>query len=116
MKLAGFFFITTITAAILALFLPWWTAAIAAAIVAFVMDVPTAKAFALGFAALSFLWLSYALFIEIQATTLTPLSQRIADVFKVGNANYIYLITAIIGGLTGGLGASCGSSIRSIFK
>ena len=99
--------------AILQLFFPWWIVVIVAAVISFWADYTPTKAFAIAFAAVSALWLTYALFIDM--STVSILTSKIAAIFTVSNAT-LFTLTSFIGGFEAGLGGTTGSLFRQIFK
>ena len=99
--------------AVLQLFFPWWIVVVVAGIISFWADYTPAKSFATAFAAISTLWLSYALFIDM--STASILSSKIAEVFTVSNTT-LFTLTSFVGGFAAGLGGTTGSLFRQIFK
>ena len=93
------------------LYLPWWSIAICAFIVAvFILQHPF-KAFLAGFAGIFLLWLFFAW--SIDAANEQILSHKIAQIFPLGGMSFLLvLITALVGGLVAGLAALSGSYLR----
>lgn len=109
------FIISTLLTALLAfaagLYLPWWSIAIASFLVAVSIYQPPFLAFLTGFAGLFLLWLLLAW--GIDAANDSVLAVRISVLMGFGESPVLLiLITALIGGITGGLGALTGSLAR----
>ena len=104
--------ITALLAFICGLFLPWWGIAIAAFIVALVINQSGGRSFLSGFIALLILWMGIALWIDSNNNSV--LSKKIAMVLPLGgNTLLLILITSIVGGLVAGLAALTASFLRS---
>ena len=94
------------------LWLPWWCIAIAGFISALMIGQSPAKAFLGGFTGIFLLWILLAWWIDIQNRGI--LSHKIAMILPLnGNSFLLILVTAIVGGLVGGLAAATGSLLRS---
>lgn len=102
--------------------LPWWSVAIIAGIIAFLLNTQ-AKSFLTGFVAVSLLWgvLAY----QLNAANGQLLAQKVSLMFNtneimdnLGGLNPLRLIylTAILGGCIGGLGAMSGNYARKVFS
>jgi hypothetical protein len=102
----------TITLSFIAgLYLPWWSIALVAFLVALLIKQKIAWAYLSAFTAIFFLWGGLAIFINIRNKGV--LAQKIAQLFPLnGNAFYLLLLTAMIGGLVAGFAAMSGSSLR----
>ncbi len=93
------------------LFLPWWSIAIAAFIVAVAIPQKPGKNFAAGFTALLLLWGSLSFYISSNNQHL--LAHKISLLLlKIDNPYYLIAATAFIGALVGGLAALTGSFLR----
>ena len=109
------FFITLILTALLAfafcLFLPWWSIAIAAFVVAALIPQKPGKAFYTAFIALLLLWggLSFWMSNNNHHVLAHKISQLI---LKLDNPMLLILITALIGALVAGFAALAGSYLR----
>ncbi len=107
-----------IVAAILALimqqFLPWWIIAIATFAVAFFAATSALQGFSIGFLAIGLLWLGLAWWID--SSTGSILTEKIAILFNVNSVTLVLSITALIGGLVGGLGGLSGYYCQKLFK
>jgi hypothetical protein len=111
------FFVSIVLIALLAfacgLYFPWWSIAVASFIVALLIVQRPLWSFLAGFAAVFILWL--LLVLTINAANDGILAHRIGLVIGVGESALI-MITALIGGIVGGLGALTGSLLVSFFR
>jgi len=111
MKLVTKIFLIAILAFVLEQFLPWWSIAIAAFLVEIVMGTPKGKAFVAGFVGIFLLWAIVAFLIDNANQHI--LSTKMANVLPLGgSAIAIILVTALIGGLLGGLAAASGNELK----
>jgi hypothetical protein len=95
------------------LFLPWWSIAIIAFLVALLVPQSIGRSFLAGFTGIFLLWFLLALWIDIKNNHL--LSQKIAQLFRLGNASLLLVVvTALIGALVGGFAAMSGASLRPV--
>lgn len=102
--------------------LPWWSVAIIAGLIAFLLNTK-AKSFLTGFTAIALLWGFLAYHLNVANGEL--LAGKVAAMFSVnetisnlGGLNPLRLVymTAILGGLVGGLGAMTGNYTRKILS
>ena len=106
------FILTTLLSFIAGLYFPWWSIAIIAFLVALLVHQRAGMSFASGFSALLLLWSGLASWINTENENI--LSARIGELLGIGNNPFLLiLITGVIGGLVGGLGAMSGSFLRS---
>jgi hypothetical protein len=99
----------------LGLYLPWWSIAIAAFIVAMAVQLKPGYAFLSGFLALLFFWSSLAWFISIKNDHI--LAHKISLlILKVDNPFLLIIVTGVLGALLAGLSALSGSLLRSIIR
>jgi hypothetical protein len=92
------------------LFMPWWSIALVAFIVAIVIRPSIAMGFFSGFAGIFLLWAIVALWIDIKNEHI--LSHKIAQLFPLGGSSVLLiLVTAFIGALVGGFAAMSGASL-----
>jgi hypothetical protein len=113
------FFLATMLTALLSfiagLFLPWWSIAIVAFIVALLMKQFIGRSFLAGFLGIFLLWTIVALWIDLKNESI--LSHKIAQIFPLGGSSFLLiLVTAVIGGLVGGFAAMSGASLISYKK
>ncbi len=95
-------------------FFPFWSIAVVAALVGFLFKYEnSAASFAAGTAAVTLLWSSYAIFLNV--ANANQLANQIGVLFTVG-AGYLVPVTGLIGGLLGGFGAQTGTLLRKVFE
>ncbi len=111
MKFIASLIVTALLSFAACLFLPWWTIAIAAFIVAALIPQSPAKSFFTGFTALLLLWGGLSFWISNNNEHL--LAHKISILLlKMDNPWILIFATALIGALVGGLGALTGSFVR----
>jgi hypothetical protein len=99
---------TIVICFLLQFFLPWWTLAIGAFVVAFLFDSKSFPSFAAGFLGVAILWLAWAGLITIVTDSI--LTTKLNQLLPINS----FIITALVGGLVGGLGALTGSLFRKL--
>jgi hypothetical protein len=99
---------TIVFCAVLQFFLPWWTLAIGAFVVAFLFDNKSFPAFAAGFLGVILLWLGVAAYISMVTDSI--LTSKLNQLLPINS----FVITALVGGLVGGLSALTGSLFRKL--
>jgi hypothetical protein len=115
MRLLVAILLTSLLSFVAGLFFPWWSLAIAAFLVAVIVQQRSGKAFLAGFLGVFLLWGLLAFIIDTRNEGY--LSARIAELLPLGGkALLLILVTAFIGGLVGGFGAMTGSFLRSVNK
>ncbi|GAB3501161.1 hypothetical protein GCM10027341_27620 [Spirosoma knui] len=93
------------------LFLPWWSLALVAFLVCFWRSNTATKSFLAGFVGIALVWLIYALIIQWQ--TDGAYVGRISQLLFQTNTTVLpALVTAILGGLVGGLAGVSGYFVR----
>lgn len=93
------------------LYLPWWSVAVAAFIVAALIPQKPLASFFAGFTAIFILWLALVIFISNANGNV--LAHKISLlVLKIDNLVMLMFVTALIGAFLGGLGALTGSFVR----
>jgi hypothetical protein len=110
------FFLATILTALICfiagLYLPWWSIAIVAFLIALLIPQRLFNHFLSGFLGVFLLWFILAMWIDVKNESI--LSHRIAQLFHLGTASILLIIiTAFVGGLVGGFAAMSGGSLRS---
>jgi uncharacterized membrane protein YhaH (DUF805 family) len=95
-------------------FLPWWVVAIAAFLTAFLIGKTSGQSFWSGFSAVFIVWTVLALFKSIPNDHI--LAKRVATLFQLPNWLLLLFITALIGGLVGGMSALSGVLLKKIFR
>ena len=100
-------------AALAEYFLPWWTLAVVAFLVASFIVMHPGKAFLAGFLAIALLWAGWALWWDVPNQHI--LSGRMARLFQLPVPALFLVVTALVGGLLGGLAAWSGALVRRAF-
>ncbi|QIL76290.1 hypothetical protein [Hymenobacter sp. HDW8] len=105
------FLLILIVATAAQLVLPWWSITPIALVLAFVLGRRGWGAFLAGFAGVGLGWLALASWLNIQNEG--HLSHRVAELIPLGgNGWLLVLVTAVLGGLVGGLAALAGVWLR----
>jgi hypothetical protein len=99
---------------LLQLFLPWWIIAVVAFGAALWKATNGSYAFWSGFLAIMAVWLLMASFTHIRTDGL--LTSRVAALFGLPASFLLILITAIVGGVVGGMAALSGYFVRQAIK
>jgi hypothetical protein len=107
MKFAIQLVVTSVVCFILQSFLPWWTIAVGAFTVAYLLGNKGFSSFAAGFIGVAILWIGMAFYID--ALTHSILTEKINRLLPI-NA---FLATLLVGGLVGGFASLTGSLMRS---
>src|SRR3569623_3691394 len=109
------FLIILILSFISSFFLPWWAAAAIAFLAAMFIGKTSAKAFLSGFGAIFVLWVILALIKSIPNDNI--LASRVIQLFPLPHQwILLLLITALLGGLVGGMAALSGLLTRKAFR
>lgn len=111
------FFVSILLIALLSfaagLYLPWWSLALVAFIVAALIHQRAGMAFLSGFLALFLLWGIIAFIIDQRNQHI--LSSKIATLLPLGGSSMLLiLITSLIGALVAGFAAMAGSYLRRV--
>jgi hypothetical protein len=115
MKFISSLFLMALLSFSLCIFLPWWSIAIVCFVVAVCIPQKNWLSFMAGFISLFLLWYGLSFWMSFQNGHL--LANRISTlILKQENSFLLVLITALIGGMVGGLAALSGSLIRKIFS
>jgi hypothetical protein len=99
--------ITIVVCFILQSFLPWWTMAVGAFTVAYLIGNKGFPSFVAGFVAISILWVGMAFYID--ALTNSILTEKINRLLPL-NA---FVATLVVGGLVGGFASLTGALMKS---
>ena len=95
--------------------LPWWVVAIVAFLAALVIGKTSGQSFWSGFAAVFVAWTILALLKSIPNENI--LAGRVVQLFPLPhNWIWVLLVTALIGGLVGGMGSLTGILLKKAFK
>ena len=92
------------------LYLPWWTIAVVAFVVAGLIPQNPARSFLAGFSALFLLWGSLAWVISNNNEHL--LAKKVALILSMGSPTILIVATAFMGALVAGFAALAGSYLR----
>ena len=115
MKFLVSIFLTALVSFAFGLYLPWWSVAIAGFIVSFFLYQRPISAFIAGFLGIFFLWGGLTLIRSVSNDHI--LAHRISILILSRDSPYLLiLVSSIIGGITGGMGALCGSLLRRLRK
>lgn len=93
--------------------LPWWILAVVAFALAFWLARRAGSAFWAGFGGVGLGWLGLSLFFHLRNDGL--LTSRVATLFTLPQPWLLLLITAVVGGLVGGVAALTGYFFRRAF-
>src|ERR1700761_677429 len=105
------FLIILVLSFVCSFFMPWWAVAVAAFAAALFINKKPVHAFWSGFLAIFILWTVWALFKSIPNDN--ALAGRVIPLFPLPHSwLLLLLITAIIGGLVGGMGALSGALLK----
>jgi hypothetical protein len=103
--------LTAVLAFLAGIFLPWWSIALIAFLVALLIPQTLFAGFLSGFLGIFILWALLAFWIDMKNQGI--LSGRIAALLHLGDSSIpLILVTAVTGALVGGFAAMAGSSIR----
>ncbi|MDB5143318.1 MAG: hypothetical protein JWQ66_2031 [Mucilaginibacter sp.] len=108
------FLIILILTFISGFFLPWWMIALIAFLAAFFMGKTSGQTFWSGFGGVFIAWTVLALLKSIPNDNM--LVKRVTQLFQLPNWILILLITALIGGLVGGMSALSGVLVKKTLK
>ena len=111
MKFFISFILTILLSFAACLFLPWWSIAIAAFLVAALIPQKPGKSFITGFAALFLLWGSLSFWMSYNNDHVLAHKMSLL-VLKMDSPIMLVLVTAIIGALVAGFAALAGSYLR----
>jgi hypothetical protein len=108
------FAIILILSVLLQFFAPWWVIAIVPLVILFWRPASTSDAFWTGFGGIALPWLAYGYYLHFISDG--AISDRVAQIFSLPNGILILMVTALVGGLTGGLAGVSGHYLRQIFR
>lgn len=114
MKLAIKIVFIAVVAYLLQWYLPWWSVVIAGFIISLILSSNGLVSFLSGFLGVGIYWFILAYMID--SNTNSILTERVASLFSLPDSFLLILVTAVIGGLAGGLGALSGGHLRDIFR
>jgi hypothetical protein len=93
-------------------FFPWWSTAIVAFLWGLIINPNSKQGALILFFTLFFIWVGVALYLNLNNNEL--MSQRMAEILKVGSPWVLILITGMIGGLVGLLPGMAGIFLRKL--
>lgn len=112
MKFTVALVLTALLSFIAGLFLPWWSIALVAMIVALLVHQRAGWAFLSGALGVFILWAILAWWIDMNNNGV--LSKKIASVIPLGGSAFLLiLVTGLVGGLVAGFAAMSGSYLRA---
>ena len=115
MKPATAILLTIIVSFVAGMYLPWWSIALVAFLVALFIDQKPGRTYLTGFAGIFLCWFLLAWWMDTQNDHI--LSVRIARLLPLhGSSFLLILITGLVGGIIGGLAALCGHFTRSYLQ
>ena len=91
---------------VLQAFLPWWTMAIGAGVAGYIFGNNGYVSFLAGLIGVSLLWIGMSFYID--TVTHSILTEKVNKLFPVN----VFILTAVVGGLVGGLGALTGALLK----
>ncbi len=97
----------------LQIFLPWWVCGAVSFILAIIIQQKTSSAFWAGFFAIFLLWGGYAFWLDY--STQSFLTNKMIKLFSIPSPIIMVLLTALVGGLTGGFSSLSGNYLRQMF-
>jgi hypothetical protein len=92
--------------------LPWWTLIFPCFAISLFIGRNGTGSFFAGFLGVGLLWLALSFYIDW--ITGSPLSQKVATLFPGRSVVVLKSITALVGGLVGGLASLSGYSVKAI--
>ena len=104
---------TAIIAYLLQWYLPWWSVALAGFLISLILSSKASSSFLSGFLGVGMIWFIQAFYIDLHTDSV--LTQKVAEILFLPHPFLLILVTAIIGGLVGGMGSLAGSHLRSLF-
>jgi hypothetical protein len=103
--------VMVVIGAIAGIYLPWYALGILFGLLAYILRIPTGRAFILGLVSGFLLWAISAYWMDGQHPSSLP--GRMANLFPLGGSVIgLYVVTGVLGGLTGGLWAWAGAKLR----
>lgn len=107
--------LTAVLSFVAGLFLPWWSVAIVAFLVAALIPQRLGPAFLSALLGVVIIWAVHFTWIDVKNGS--RLSQEIAELFQLGGSSALLIIvSALIGGLVAGFAAMAGSSLHPVKK
>ncbi len=104
--------LVALTTYIAPMFMPWWGFVALAGLVGVLIGENGWKSFLYGLLAALLVWGVYAFLLD--SGNEQVLSNKMATLFGIDGGNLLLIITAVLGGLLGGLGSMTGSFFRQL--
>ena len=104
--------IIAVLALVLQSFLPWWSLTIPCAVIGFLYGRSGTSSFLVGFVSIALLWTGLAAWIQNQTGSLLP--AQISNLFPGKSVIILFVLTAVVGGLTGGFSTLTGYLLRRL--
>ena len=114
MKFAAHLVAVLLLSLLLQSFLPWWTMAIGAFATGLLFQQGGFRSFLAGLLGVGLLWFGMAYYID--SSTDSVLTSKIAPIFPTKTVGMLMFVTAVIGGLVGGLASMTGGIIAQRSK
>lgn len=109
------FIVTIVLAALLSLFLPWWSVMIAAFLSSRLLPLRKAAVFFVPFLAIWLYWAVYSYMLSSANDFI--LAKKISELIGIGGNPYLLIaVTGIIGGLAAGIAAIFGKQLAELRK
>lgn len=102
--------VTALLSALVLWLCPWWCSSVIACVAVFFSRINPGPGFVAGLAGVALAWGIIAAWIDVQNAHL--LSTQIGKLFGGVGAGVLVLLTAVLGGLTGGFGGLTGALLR----
>jgi len=107
------FLVILILSVLSSYFLPWWTVAVVAFLAALFIGKTSGQSFLFGFSGVFVAWVLVALFKSLPNDNM--LAERVVQLFPLPhNWIWVLLVTGIIGGLIGAMGALSGALLKKV--
>lgn len=92
-------------------FFPWWTLVIGSFAAGYWAGNKGFVSFAAGFLGVALLWVITAMLIDAQTNSI--LTEKVAQLFPTKTPALLYVLTAVVGGLTAGFAALAGALVKT---
>lgn len=89
---------------------PWWLMPIVCFVLCFWKSKTALEAYGIAFAAISTLWLGYAMYQNV--VTGGVITNKIADLFRIPNATLLFTAVTLVGGTVAGFAGMAGHYCR----
>ena len=93
---------------------PWWTVAGAAFLVMALLPDTGFKSFLCGFLGIGLLWFLGAMYFSIHTDYI--LTEKVADLMQLERSGLLIVLTALVGGIVGGMGALSGTHLHRLLQ